>query len=49
MGVILHAHTVRGELRIQRNASGEVATTQEFCIVPDIEPLQCIFKDPTYL
>jgi len=26
MGVILRAHAVRGESRIQRNASGEVAT-----------------------
>jgi len=26
MGVILRAHSVRGEPRIQRNASGEVAT-----------------------
>jgi len=27
MGVILHAHPVRGESHIQRNANGEVATT----------------------
>jgi len=26
MGVVLHAHPVRGESRIQRNANGEVAT-----------------------
>jgi len=26
MGVVLRVHPVRGELRIQRNASGEVAT-----------------------
>jgi len=26
MGVVLRAHSVRGEPRIQRNASGEVAT-----------------------
>jgi len=26
MGVILRAHPVRGELHIQRNANGEVAT-----------------------
>ena len=26
MGVVLHAHSVRGEPRIQRNASGEIAT-----------------------
>jgi len=27
MGVILHAHPVRGESHIQRNANGEIATT----------------------
>jgi len=27
MGVVLRAHPVRGESHIQRNASGEVATT----------------------
>jgi len=26
MGVVLHAHSIRGEPRLQRNASGEVAT-----------------------
>jgi len=26
MGVILHAHPVRGESHVQRNSSGEVAT-----------------------
>jgi len=26
MGVVFRVHPVRGELRIQRNASGEVAT-----------------------
>ena len=26
-GVVLHAHPVRGESHIQRNATGEVATT----------------------
>jgi len=28
MGVVLRAHPVRGEAHIQRNATGEVATTQ---------------------
>jgi len=28
MGVVLRAHPVRGESRIQRNANGEVATVQ---------------------
>jgi len=27
MGAILHAHPVHGELHIQHNANGEVATT----------------------
>jgi len=27
MGIVLRAHPVRGEPRIQRNASGEVATS----------------------
>jgi len=30
MGVILRAHPLRGESHIQRNASGEVASTDEF-------------------
>jgi len=30
MGVVLRAHSVRGEPRNQRNASGEVATVQKF-------------------
>jgi len=29
-GVVLRAHSVRGEPRIQRNASGEVATESHF-------------------
>jgi len=29
-GVVFRAHSVRGESRIQRNASGEVATTHYF-------------------
>jgi len=28
LGVVLRAHPVRGELHIQRNANGEVATIQ---------------------
>jgi len=30
MGVVLRAHSVRGEPRIERNASGEVATAPSF-------------------
>jgi len=30
MGVILRAHSVRGESHIQRNANGEVATLRSF-------------------
>jgi len=30
-GVVLHAHSVRGESRIQRNTSAEVVTAPMFC------------------
>jgi len=32
VGVVLLAHPVRGESRIQRNARGEVATVSTFCV-----------------
>jgi len=39
MGVILRAHSVRGEPRLQRKASGEVVT---------LHPVQCRGKAANY-
>jgi len=46
MGVVLRAHSVRGESRIERNASGEFATTSSFLHKPHRSYVLCVKAAP---
>jgi len=47
-GVVLHAHTVRGESHIQRNTTGEVATVQFILYIKVLSTLKLKMSLPLH-